>query len=67
MSGHREYTTFDRIIGIVGIIWYSVISFIGIYNILRDWVLKYKSIKNKKLRRYNNANEADVKKAGGLP
>ena len=46
--GRRDYTTFDHIIGIVGIIWYFVISFVGIYNIVRDWVLKYKSIKDKK-------------------
>ncbi len=28
--GKREYTKYDHIIGIVGIIWYLVISFIGI-------------------------------------
>jgi len=60
LRGYEEYTTFDGIVGIFGIIWYFSISFIGIYNILKDWLLKYKSIKQKKLQRYNKSLESDA-------
>ena len=58
--GNREYTAFDHVIGIVGIIWYLVISFIGIYIILRDWYLKFRTIKDKKLEKYNKSLESDA-------
>ena len=57
---YREYNTYDLIIYSVGIIWYLVISFIGVYFILKDWYLNYKSIKHKKSERYNKSLESDA-------